>query len=715
MRHLLASIGENLPGYVPRSSQRKMIAEIANALSRARALPIKDSDIEDPGNDGASVLCIEGPTGTGKSIGYLLAASVMAKAMGRKLVVSSATVALQEQLVNRDIPFFVKNSGFPLNYVIAKGRTRYVCEYKLHAVSGDAVQDSMFEETQGAWDRRPEKHEIDLLAGMANDYSSGDWNGERDSLHSSVSDEMWSRVTTDRHGCLNRGCPHLKSCAQIKARDGLRGADVIVANHDLLLADLALGGGVILTAPEETFYVLDEAHHLADKAVEAFSSKHHVGAGKLMMERLAALSSKAAPILQPSDKAIAHSIQKHASGMALALGEAFDFLDSLESLKARDGKERLPVMRFPGGAAPESFHEIGVGILTPGALLGKELKSMKDALERLRDSGSVDPAIIEKLIADFGFYTGRAEIVFKTWRLLLSEPAANQPPVAKWVATELVRGSKRFDYEVNASPTMAGAALVKMLWKRASGAVLTSATLTATGSFDKLLADTGLKRLPETKCVRLDSPFDFANQGVLVVPDMRTTPKDAAAHTLEVIEMLPQIIADDQACGTLVLFSSRKMMEEVSAALPSSLAKLLLVQGNGSKSDLLKAHHERIGQGKHSVLFGLASFAEGLDLPGNACTHVIVAKLPFAVPDDPVHKTLSEWIEERGGNPFMEITVPMAALRLTQAVGRLIRTESDTGMVTILDKRIETTRYGKLMLKGLPPFKVVVFGKEKRA
>ena len=154
-----------------------------------------------------------------------------------------------------------------------------------------------------------------------------------------------------------------------------------------------------------------------------------------------------------------------------------------------------------------------------------------------------------------------------------------------------------------------------------------------------------------------------------------------------------------------MLFSSRKQMQEVAFRLPESYLPLLLVQGEQSKASLLAQHREALSAGRPSIIFGLDSFAEGLDLPGEACVHVIIAKLPFAMPDNPIEKTQSRWIEQRGGRPFIEITVPEASIKLIQAVGRLIRTEQDYGRITILDSRIKTQQYGRQMLACLPPFK----------
>ena len=243
------------------------------------------------------------------------------------------------------------------------------------------------------------------------------------------------------------------------------------------------------------------------------------------------------------------------------------------------------------------------------------------------------------------------------------------------------------------------------MWRQCAGAVLTSATLRAVGSFNNILQKTGLNRLPETSTLALDSPFDFQKQGELYIPPLSANPKTPDLHTNEVVKWLPKLIDANAAVGTLVLFTSRRQMEEVAFRLPEQYQPLILMQGDRPKSQLIAEHYKVLDANRPSIIFGLDSFAEGLDLPGNACVQVIIAKLPFAMPDDPVAKTFAEWIRQRGGNPFMEISVPDASIKLTQAVGRLIRTETDFGRVSILDTRLITAQYGKKLLDALPDFK----------
>ncbi|KZY84030.1 hypothetical protein A3741_30590 [Oleiphilus sp. HI0069] len=201
----------------------------------------------------------------------------------------------------------------------------------------------------------------------------------------------------------------------------------------------------------------------------------------------------------------------------------------------------------------------------------------------------------------------------------------------------------------------------------------------------------------------MQSPFDFNQVAKLVIPPMTSSASDPEQHTQEISSNLANWIGDDQA--VLVLFSSRKQMNDVLYQIDPVLRKDIMTQDEYSKQELVNKHKALIDSSKRSILFGLASLAEGIDLPGNYLTHVVIAKIPFSVPNDPLEQSISEWLEAQGRNPFMEVTVPDASLKLIQACGRLIRTEKDTGQVTILDNRLLTRRYGNLLINSLPPYR----------
>ena len=698
------NIGKNLPGFRPRASQREMIAAIANAFSRTLT---REEGEEAPKREGESIAVIEGPTGVGKSLAYLLAGGIMAQTRGKRLIVSSATVALQEQLVDRDLPFLVEKSGLELTFALAKGRGRYLCPYKLYQLTQNNAQQNLlgFEAPEVLWDSKPKPEELNLLRDIADEFSARRFNGDCDAWPEKIDDTIWLKVTNDRHGCLKAACPNRAECPFYLARDVLETVDVVVANHDLLLADISMGGGVILPAPENSFYCIDEAHHLPKKALSRFAAEHSWNIAVWTLEKLPQLTGKIAAL---TDKAeLANLADEAATSLLDSLHEwQFHLAEepslSLGSSENDRRKHNEPTWLWEDGKIPEGLETTVSNTAIAARSLLKHVVGLNDALSAARREKEQDGALLDRLTSEFGLFIARIEQISAVWDLLSTVPIEGEEPLAKWITR---RADDKNDYIFNASPISSASHLANSLWRRAAGAVLTSATLQSLGSFNLILRQTGLLWLPETTTLALESPFNFDTQGELYIPPVHASPKDPDAHTAAIVEWLPKLVSPVEAIGTLVLFSSRKQMQDVALRLPDEYLPLLLVQGELPKAVLLQRHHQAIAEGKASIIFGLDSFAEGLDLPGTACVQVIIAKLPFAMPDNPIEKTQNRWIEQRGGNPFIEITVPEASIKLIQAVGRLIRTEQDYGRVTILDNRVKTQRYGQQLLACLPPFK----------
>ncbi|WP_312266743.1 ATP-dependent DNA helicase DinG [Neisseria sp.] len=693
------AISQNLPQFRPRSAQREMIAAIANAFSRTQT---RAEGEEAPKREGESIVVVEGPTGVGKSLAYLLAGGIMAQTRGKRLIVSSATVALQEQLVNRDLPFLVAKSGLELTFALAKGRGRYLCPYKLYQLTQSNAQQNLlgFEAPAVLWDSKPKPEELKLLRDMADEFAARRFNGDRDTWPEKIDDAVWMKVNNDNYGCLKAACPNRSECPFYLARDTLENVDVVVANHDLLMVDIGMGGGVILPAPENSFYCIDEAHHLPKKALSQFAAEHSWNQAVWALEKLPAVTDKIAAL---TDKAELANLADEAAAALLESLHEWQFHLS-EEPELRPSENNESVWLWQDGKIPEALELTVSNTAVAARSLYKHANSLNDALAAARRDKDQNSAQIDRLSTEFGVFRARIEQITAAWDLLATVPAEGEEPLAKWITRHL---DDKNDYIFHASPISSASHLANNLWRRAAGAVLTSATLQSLGSFNLILRQTGLQWLPETTTLALQSPFDFDAQGELYIPPVHASPKDPAAHTAAIVEWLPKLVSTEEAIGTLVLFSSRKQMQEVALRLPEAYLPLLLVQGELPKATLLQKHHQAISEGRASIIFGLDSFAEGLDLPGEACVQVIIAKLPFAMPDNPVEKTQNRWIEQRGGNPFIEITVPEASIKLVQAVGRLIRTESDYGRVTILDNRILTQRYGRQLLACLPAFKRV--------
>jgi ATP-dependent DNA helicase DinG len=686
----------------PRYGQRLMIAEVAKVLGSIEV------DEEQHRSGEPAVVAVEAGTGTGKTVAYSLAAIPAAKAAGKRLVIATATVALQEQIVNKDLPDILRNSGLNFSFTLAKGRGRYMCLSKLDMLlqEGQAQNSTaqMFAEEGFRID--VDENGLKLLTQMMERLAGNRWDGDRDSWSEAIEDADWARVTTDHSQCTSRHCPNFQQCAFYKAREGMTKVDVIVTNHDMVLADLALGGGVVLPDPRDTLYVFDEGHHLPDKAIGHFAhftrlraTADWLGQVEKNLTKLLAqhpLSGELGRLIGAVPE-LARELRTQQQFMFSACEELADFRTGEDV----EGRER-PRHRFVAGVVPEHLIELATelkkGFARLNDLFTRLAELLKLAMEGEPGAG-LGSQQAEEWYPLFGSLLARAEGNWELWCAFTAEDPEDRPPMARWLS--LADSGALFDIEVNASPILAADTLRRTLWNVAYGALLTSATLTALGSFDRLRMRAGLPKNTVTTVV--PSPFLHTDAGVLRVPDLQADPRDATAHTAAIVRELPAIIG--AARGSLVLFASRKQMQGVFDGLEREWRQRVLIQGNLSKQETLNRHKRRVDEGEPSVLFGLASFSEGVDLPGAYCEHVVIAKIPFAVPDDPVEAALSEWIEARGGNPFMEISVPDASLRLIQACGRLLRTEEDRGTITLLDRRLVTQRYGKAILNALPPFR----------
>lgn len=685
-------------GLKARYGQRLMIAEVARSLGNIET----DEDNERSGDP--AVVAVEAGTGTGKTVAYSLAAIPIARQAEKSLVISTATVALQEQIVHKDLPDIIHNSGLKFSYALAKGRGRYLClsrlDHWLDSHGQERRQADMLAEQGYHLDVNDEHKE--LFGEMLDRLSRGRWDGDRDSWPEAIEDSTWRIITTDHTQCMGRRCGNYDSCSFYKAREGLEKVDVIVTNHDLVLADLALGGGMILPHPKDTFYIFDEGHHLPDKAINHFAHSTRLLATAEWLDQMDKTLTRlhAQNQLQGEPGNLMEQMPVLAKGLREHQQFVFATCRELAEFAPQGNSEyEQPRHRFAGGVVPGALREQGLELKKGFMQLTDVLSRMVDHLKKAMEDepGSpLDSSLAEEWFPLMGSLHSRADANLGLWSAFTAEDADGAAPAARWLALT----DSGNDIEVNASPILAAETLRRHLWHAAHGVLLTSATLTALGRFDRFSMRAGLPASAQTAVV--PSPFNHAEAGLLHVPDLRVDVRDQDAHSRAIVRELPGLLENDRSA--LVLFSSRRQMNDVFDALERDWRKRVLIQGRLSRQETLQKHRSRIDAGETSILFGLASFAEGVDLPGDYCQHVVIAKIPFAVPDDPIEAALSEWIEARGGNPFMEIAVPDASLRLIQACGRLLRNEQDRGRVTILDRRLVTQRYGRALLDSLPPF-----------
>ncbi|HEY7775925.1 MAG TPA: ATP-dependent DNA helicase DinG, partial [Kineobactrum sp.] len=571
---------------------------------------------------------IEAGTGTGKTIAYAVTAIPLAQALGKRLVVATATVALQEQFVNKDLPDIRHHSGLEFSYTLAKGRRRYVCLSKLDRLLTGAGGGDILPLYPDEFQAPQAAEALPVYSSMVEALGRGEWDGDREQWPGQVPEEIWAGATTDHSQCSGRRCPNIGQCSFFRARDELQYADVIVANHDLVLADLALGGGAILSAPEDSIYIFDEGHHLPDKALSHFSSFCRLHTTGQWLQDSRKLLVQAAPALAPLTE-----LRRTLESLPGIMDETQAALQVAEQAVATLFAERPPgsgrgddqQLRFPHGLVPPVLQPLAVGLVTQfqqlSGGLGRVEKRLEEALEE--DDTGIDKSELETWHLTLGGLLGRAEATLALWLEYAVTGEGEVPPKARWIT--LLDSGGQFGFDLRCSPILAADILQEFLWSRAAGVVITSATVTALNSFERFILHSGVPREANFKVVT--SPFDYS-RATLQVPAMSCDPGDAEAHTAELVAQLPQLL--DHTEASLVLFSSRRQMQEVYQGLRGALGDLILIQGDGSKQEILRQHREAIDAGRGSIIFGLASFAEGVDLPGDYCRHVVIAKIPFA-------------------------------------------------------------------------------------
>lgn len=688
----------------PRAGQREMAAQVAHTFAHAHLGKPTEGEDSPPNTAVApSIAVIQAGTGVGKSLAYSAPAIAMALQRGTRVVISTATVALQEQLVNKDLPALAAHLGQPFRYALAKGRGRFVCQLKLERLVGSSdlypeEADDLFGETLPTKPvaQAERQAQQQFYASMAEALAQGRWDGDRDSLDTPPAPEAWSPVAAEGSSCTGRHCPAFQSCSYYERRKELVAAQVIVVNHDLLLSSL---GARLLPELDNCLLVLDEAHHLPATALAQFANSMDLS----RLQWLDKLTSRALRIGQLLEVEEIADIPQHSSGLRQAMGQLAQaamaqYGETLKSPEARFGPASA---RIPRGVLPEALLPPLEAVLAHSTGLLDVLRAIAKALRSTIKETPDEAPRLAALYAQLGSLAPRLEAVFATTELLLHTPAPGQAPAAKWFTLEM--DGEWIALQAHASPILPGSTLRQHLWSQVRGGVLTSATLTSCGSFDFFLREVGLHDLPTLATLEVASPFDYPSQGVLWAHHTQADPKHAGPFTQEMVHTLLHDLASVQT-GALVLFTSKEQMRQAVDALPSALRSKVLVQNTMPRFALLNKHREQVEAGQASIIFGMQSFGEGLDLPGALCASLFITKLPFAPPDDPVGEARAEWLRSSGRNPFTDLVVPATAIRLAQWVGRAIRTEHDQAQVYCYDRRLCVTSYGQQIQKSLPDF-----------
>ena len=595
-------------------------------------------------------LAVQAGTGTGKSLAYLVPAIARALTEESPVVVSTATIALQRQLVDRDLPRLVDALAAELprrpRFALLKGRRNYLCLNKVHNGAADDTadvpQDELFTAPSSALGR-----DVARLTKWASSTESGD----RDELSPGVPERSWSQVSVSARECLGMArCPYGTDCFAEKARAEAGRADVVVTNHALLAIDAIAEAAVL---PEHHLLIVDEAHELTDRVTAAATAELTPAPLGIATRRIARLVSP--ELSQRMEAAVATfsaAIHDTAPGRMDYLDEELaTYLTTLRdaATAARSGIDPAPADPKAAAARTEAI---------------AALTDISDAAARALDS--FGPAIPD-----------RTDVV--------------------WLDHEEQRGSGMRPV-LRVAPLSVAALLRSRLFDTAT-TVLTSATLTVGGTFDAMASAWGLADGPEWQGLDVGSPFDHARAGILYIAAHLPAPgRDGAGSEPQLDEIAGLI----EACGgrTLGLFSSMRAAKAAAEEMRTRLQTPVLFQGDDSTAALV----ERFSADPQTSLFGTLSLWQGVDVPGPSCSLVIIDRIPFPRPDDPLLTARQRAVAARGGNGFMAVAASHAALLLAQGAGRLLRRVDDRGVVAILDSRMATARYGGYLRASLPPF-----------
>jgi ATP-dependent DNA helicase DinG len=611
------ALSRAIPGFSVRPQQLEMAQAVAAAL------------------EDRAVLVAEAGTGTGKTFAYLVPSLLS----GGKVIVSTGTKTLQDQLFQRDLPMVREALGVPVSIALLKGRANYICHYHLERARRD-----------GRFESRADVDYLERIARHARTSQTGDRGGLPDVPEDA---SVWPQVTSTRENCLGQECPNHQECFVLKARREALEADVVVVNHHLFFADVMLrdeGAGELL--PKCNAVILDEAHQLPATASVFFG--RNVSTGQLV------------------------ELARDVRGEVAA--GARDFPELAEAARASDKAARDLRLVFVNDGGRLSFEEAmrRNGLLPAARQLLETLERMSALLETQAERSEGLKRCWERALEQQGLLQGWLD--------------QDDPDMVRWVE---VFGAS---VQLQSTPLSVGPMFRRQVEDGARAWVLTSATLSVRGDFSHFLAQLGIDDA-RSRC--WDSPFDYGRQAMLYVPTGMPDPNTPQFTAAVVDRAMPLIEASGGRA--FCLFTSLRAMREARELIQRALEQRglelpVLVQGEGARTELLE-RFRRLG---NAILVGSQSFWEGVDVRGPTLSLVVIDRLPFTPPDDPVLQARIERIRAGGGNPFMDYQLPQAVITLKQGAGRLIRDEQDTGVLTICDPRLVDKPYGRRIWQSLP-------------
>lgn len=682
-------LAAHLKGYEQRDEQVRMAFSVAEAFNSDK------------------VAVIEAGTGTGKSLAYLLPALLWALRNDQKVVISTNTINLQEQLIKKDIPLLQRHAANEFHACLVKGRGNYLCLRKL-----DGVLDEPALFPDGATE------ELQAIARWSETTRSGCLSD----LTFHPSREVWDDLRCEADQCGRSRCPEFGRCFFYKARRDAAAAHLLVVNHALLLADIALrresGYDAVAILPPFSRLIIDEAHHLEEAATSALSVRISRAGLMRQLSRLAPSGGRAG-ILSVLTTKVGKELPEELDGLYQELsglieaallpqthqlaGQVDQELDWLaqqlgQELQAGDDQRGSELKRriTPEVRLTPFWHELESRLQR----LGEQLQELTDGLRALDRAAAKLPDSVAQTVS--GLLTDAFGIGLRLTTVVreLAWFCNDDPDSCRWL--EIKKNSRGSQATICVAPLEVDETIKTALFDPISTVVLTSATLTVGSSFGYLRRRTGLELLEPERLLELSlaSPFDYAQQALVGIPRDLPDPTSFSFRQ-PLADAVLRAVSISQG-GAFVLFTSFELLRQTHAALKTALEQqglTVLRQGEGGGRHQLLA---RFRKEQHAVLFGTDSFWEGVDVKGDALRLVVIARLPFQVPTEPIQQARAERITSLGGDPFREMSVPQAVLKLRQGFGRLIRSRTDRGAVLILDSRMVTKNYGTRFRKSLP-------------
>jgi len=670
----------NQQGFKSRIGQKQMMSFIDSVIN----------------NPDSKIGVVEAPTGIGKSIAYAATVIPLAKSLDKRVILVTATVALQEQLQTDVLPSLAQASEQPFSFVLLKGRRRYVCTNRLKNIVRLENDGSMKTMLDGG------NSSIANLNHLLDQLYQHLWDGDLDYSPVKLNDSLKFRITTDSRGCSREQCPEYRECPYFTAITKSRKADVVLTNYDHLLSNLRVDNN-IFPAFDRAIVIFDESQNLAAKVQTAFSLQCNlITLSETLQQMLGTMIVALQKVVKPIpgydiDWELLSSSRQNA---VFALKNLNNLIVDLDFRKD-DAEQDRSIHRFVDGLISNELSEQMLQLLVNlenvrgqlvqcyGVLLatqeGTEVNALPTKFVDLLDSLAQILSLLEEAVGLFHCY---------------SESSDEYAP-ARWIEKSNTEESR---YVLRSVPIETGSLASKYLWEHIDRAILTSATIDANDNFQHFLLNVGLNHSSFVDTLLVDTPFDLTDCVSLQLPKFKYEPKQKVREKFvaELATKLPSFLGQNQSA--LVLFTSWSMLLEILDKLSPTVKKHCYTQQReGGIPLLLEEHKQRIDAGMKSYLFGTNALREGVDLPGDYCQHVIITKLPFEVFTDPVYRSKHEHLQAAGlseSEIYTTLQIASTILKLKQACGRLIRAETDRGRITICDKRIQGQF--KRMLNALP-------------